>query len=423
MKSRSLLRLLLPVLILGIAASAFAYMKMTRSERSKPVAREKVWQVEVMQAMPQSLSPTLTLYGSVETRELVRAAAPAAGRIAEVWVKPGQRVSKGERLVRMDQRDFNATLLQARGDVADIEAQLAELELRQVANRKSVAEEQNLLELARKEVKRLESLKSRNLTSDSALSNAREALGRQELALIAKQLEVDRYATTRKQLKARLSRANARLTESELAIERSEVIAAFDGVIAEAPVSAGEQVRVSDVLVSLYPLNSLEIRARIPAGYQAEIQAALDRGEALKAVTDTVPLMLKRLAGQADPSGIDGYFGLDIAQHSLRIGNLVRMELSRPEQHDVIAVPFRAIYGNSRIFLLREGRMHAVEVETVGQSGDSQGKAALLIRNDDIQAGDQIIITHLPNAVEGLKVKIFGTDADNKPGKKNAAQG
>ena len=125
MNTRLLAARLLPVLILAIAISTFWYLKSSRSERSKPVASEKVWQVEVMPAEPRTLAPSLTLFGNVETQKLVRAAAPGAGVVAEVLVNPGDPVNKGQVLIRMDQRDFNAAHLQARADVADIEAQLA----------------------------------------------------------------------------------------------------------------------------------------------------------------------------------------------------------------------------------------------------------------------------------------------------------
>lgn len=430
MNTRLLALRLLPLLILAIAVSSFLYLKMSRSERSKPVAKEKVWQVDVLAARPQTLSPTLTLFGKVETQQLVRAAAPGAGLVNETLVKPGDRVQQGQVLVRMDRRDFSAANLQARADVADIEAQLAEHDLRYQSNLKSVEEEKALLALAKKEKKRVERLKMNNLSSESALSDAREVLGRQELSLIAKQLEVDRYKTTRKQLQARLSRARARLAETELAIERSEVVTGFDGVVAEVMVTAGDRVRVSDVLVSFYPLNSLEIRARIPATYQSEIQRALENGGSLSATTveqsiNSRPLSLVRLAGEADPSGIDAFFRLAEDSNGLRIGNLVRIELSRPSQPDVIAVPFTSIYGNNRVFLHRDGRMLAIDVESVGQYENGDGETSLLIRSEKIAAGDMIITTHLPNAVEGLKVKTgeeLGHEKANKLSAKNAAQ-
>jgi HlyD family secretion protein len=83
----------------------------------------------------------------------------------------------------------------------------------------------------------------------------------------------------------------------------------------------------------------------------------------------------------------------------------LKINLQRPLQHNVVAVPFTAIYGNNRIFRLQDGRMKAMEVETVGQYEDEKGKAWMLVRNPELATGVKIVTTHLPNAVDGLKVK------------------
>jgi len=409
MNRKQLFQRLLPVFIILFAVSVFAYMKASKPDRTKPQASEKVWQVNTLAVETQSLSPSLTLYGDVETRSLVKAAAPGAGLIAEVLVNPGDRVISAQPLIKMDSRDFAVSNLQARADVADMRAQLAEHDLKYKANLKSVDEEKKLLQLAQKEVQRINRLKANNLSSESALSNAHELLGKQELSLINKQLEVDRYDTTRKQLQARLSRAQARLAETDLAMERSEQDAQFDGIVAEVPVSVGDRVRIADVLVSLYPIDSLEIKARIPAAYQAEIQQALIDNVELKAEAElagqNIQLQLLRLAGEADASGIDGYFKIIKGAERLRIGNLIKLRLQRPLLHNVVAIPFRAIYGNNRVFLLKQDRMVAVEVQSLGQYGSEKGENSLLVRSLDIEDGDEVITTHLPNAIDGLKVK------------------
>ena len=255
----------------------------------------------------------------------------------------------------------------------------------------------------------MERLKKNNLSSESALSAAHEVLARQELSLLARQLEVDRYPSSTRQLQARLARARAHLRETELALERSEILAPFDGIVSEVPVASGDRVRVADLLVSLYALDALEIRASIPAGFQAELQQALESGVGLSATAqmggEKFPLKLLRLAGAARADGIDAYFQVQQGGSQLRIGNLLQVRLQRPAQDQVLAVPYRAIYGNNRIYLLRAGRMHAVNVESVGQFTDVDNVSALLIRSADIQPGDQIITTHLSNAVDGLKVK------------------
>ncbi len=410
MTQKGLLLKLLPLLILLLAASAFAYMKSTRPERTKPQPREKIWQVETMSVQPRSLSPLLTLYGEVETPSLLRSAAPGAGHIEEVLVKPGDRVVKGQKLLLMDSRDFAAANLQARANVADLEAQLSEHELKYQANLRKLEQEKSLLELSKQELQRVQRLKKNNLSSDSALNNAREMLARQELSLIAIQLAVDSYGSSSKQLKARLSSARAKLAESDLAITRSEVVAPFDGFVSEVLVSSGDQVKQSEILLSLYEMESLEIRARIPGSYQAEITRALESQARLMAKADLsgdlISLQLLRLAGAANPGGIDGYFRVLEGFERLRIGNLLKVNLQRPEQKQVFAVPYSAIYGNSRIFILQQGRMKSLDVESVGQYEDEAGRSWVLLRNDSIEPGSKVIVTHLPNAVDGLKVKL-----------------
>jgi HlyD family secretion protein len=409
MTKKGLLLKLLPLVILLLAASAYAYMKATKPERIKPQPREKIWQVETMNVRLQSLSPVLTLYGEVETPSLLRSAAPGAGHIESVLVKPGDRVTKGQKLLLMDGRDFAAANLQARANVADIEAQLSELELQYKANQRKLEQEKRLLELSKQELQRVQRLKKNNLSSDSALNNAREMLAKQELSLIAIQLAVDSFGSSAKQLKARLSSARAKLAESDLAITRSEVTAPFDGFVSEVLVSSGDQVKQSEILLSLYEMDTLEIRARIPSSYQAEMARALDSQSALMAHADlsgdSITLQLSRLAGAATPGGIDAYFRVVEGFERLRIGNLLKINLQRPQQNQVIAVPYSAIYGNNRIFILQQGRMKSRDVESVGQYDDETGKSWMLLRNKTIEAGAKIIITHLPNAVDGLKVK------------------
>jgi len=409
---RSLLKIGLPLLLLGLGIGGFSYLKASRPEPPQPQPKEKVWQVEVFEAQPERLAPSLTLYGDVETHSLLQAAAPGPGLVTEVRVRKGDAVSQGQLLLALDPRDFAVAVDQAEADVADLEAQLADLELRHRANQRTLKEEQRLLKLAQAELARVQSLRQQNLSSETDLDAARNALGRQELSVISRQSEVERYAVSRQQLEARLQRNRARRDEARLALERSRVIAPFDGIVSAVSVAGGDRVQTAQVLISVYPQNRLEVRARIPIRYQAEIQNALQRAQPLGARAELtgqpIELVLDRLAGEADPSGIDGYFRITDGAQRLRLGNLLKLQLQRPAQADLVAIPFQAIYGNNRIYLLRDGRMHGIEVEAVGQqlSSASQAQARLLIRSPEIRTGDRIISTHLPNAVSGLKVEV-----------------
>ena len=410
MRVRAAARFLLPLLLLGVAVGGFGYFKSTKPSQPKPKPRERSWIVDTMVAQPALHAPSLTLFGKVEAPTLLQSAAPGAGLVSEVNVREGQRVQKGDVLLVLDARDFAPAVEQARADVLDLEAQLVEMDLRSQSDREALAEERRMLALAHNAVERAKKLKRQNLGSESTMEDALQALGKQQLAVTTRKLAVDTHAARVKQLTARLDSNRARLAQATLALQRSQVSAAFDGVISGVEVSAGDRVQAAQVLLSLYPLDDLEIRARLPSRYQSEIQTALSEKQTMRARAilhqSPLPLVLLRLAGQADPSGIDAFFAIATASHPLRPGNLVELVLSRPPQADVIAVPFQSVYGNNRVFLFREGRMHGVTVEGMGSYTADDGSEAMLIRSAEIEAGAQIIVTHLPNAVDGLKVRI-----------------
>jgi len=409
MQRTTLQRLLLPIAILAIAVALFGYLRATKPTEPQPKPSEKAWQVDIIAAAPGRHAPGLTLYGSVSTPSLVRPAAPAAGVVTEVAVRDGQRVSAGTRLLAMDPRDFRPTVDQARAELADYDAQVAAERLRSIADRRALAEEKQLLDLADAAVERAQRLKTQKLGADSALDEAHQARVRQVLAVTSRKLAVDSAGARLQQLEARRARQQARLAEAELALERSVVLAPFDGIVAAVHVAAGDRIAAGTVQLELYPVDDLEVRARIATRYQEELQAALANGRPLHATADyggrELRLDLVRIAGISDPSGVDAYFRVTTGGETLRLGNLLRLDLFRPIEEESIPVPYRALYGNDRLYLLRDGRMSGIDITLLGpQAGDGTA-GRVLIRSSAIAAGDAIIVTHLPNAVTGLPVR------------------
>jgi multidrug efflux pump subunit AcrA (membrane-fusion protein) len=409
MTSRAQARLILPFLVLLLSAVIFFSLVNSKTERQKPVLSEKIWQIDVVTAKLQELSPALTLYGRIESPEQLKAAAPGGGIVKNVFVRNGARVSEGQRLVTLDRRDFDAALLQAEADLRDIENQIAELGIRHESNKSSLKTERNLLALAETEVERLVKLQQQNLSADTALNSARSELGRQQLAVTSRELDVDSYPARQQILIARQDRAKAQLAQARLAMNRSDLRAPFDAIVSEVAVAAGDRVSLGQLLISLFPVQALEIRAHLPINYIESVQQAIARGAQLEARVagrdDLGSLPVLRLAGEAEATGIDVYFDIDAADDQLRPGELLPLSLRLPAESNVYAVPYQAIYGNSRIYLVAEQRLKAIEVITVGQARGDDGQVLVLIRSDAISPGDQISVTHLPNAVSGLKVK------------------
>lgn len=171
----------------------------------------------------------------------------------------------------------------------------------------------------------------------------------------------------------------------------------------------GDRVTAGSPLLSLYRPGALEIRARIPSSFARDLEAELDRDRTVEAISEDrrFRFRLVRFAGESDPRGPLGIFRLQGGTSGLRPGDMVPVVVFRPPQKEVVAVPYSALYGSDSLYVMtNEQRMHRVTVDRVGQVLRENGQYDALVRSDRLNEGDRIITTHLPNAIEGLKVSV-----------------
>ncbi|EDN67899.1 HlyD family secretion protein [Beggiatoa sp. PS] len=96
----------------------------------------------------------------------------------------------------------------------------------------------------------------------------------------------------------------------------------------------------------------------------------------------------------------------------MRVGEFLTLSLNLPQQYQVVALPYEAVYGTNRIYKLVDGRMKGLTVERIGEQALPTGKSQILVRSSKLQRGDQVIVTQLPNAMEGLKVRMVFDSED-----------
>lgn len=401
-------KILFPVVILAVAAGGFAALKASRPKQAPVLATEQVWRVETISVEPAALSPRLTLHGKVESPELTRAAAPGVGRVMRVYVLEGQAVRRGQLLLELDPRDFEPPVVQAKAQVEELLAAMDSERMRHAADLDLLEQERRLLDYAAADVARFERLREENFYSQAAVDQSRQAQARQQISLRSRELAIKDHRARLAQLQARLEQARAKLEQAELALRRSRVVAPFDGIVAGLQVAEGDQVGNGQALMTLYPSAGLEVRAKIPAPHQDEIMDRIARGQSLEATTDvageTLRLKLVRLSGAADTRGLDAFFRLTAPQNRLRMGSLLTLHLARAPVEGAMAVPYAALYGGRQVYKVEAGRIQAVQVSVLGELTGEPPR--LLIRSEGLKRGDQVMTTHLPNAVSGLRVEV-----------------
>ncbi len=186
-------------------------------------------------------------------------------------------------------------------------------------------------------------------------------------------------------------------------------------------VAPGDRVREGDALLDLIPLDGLEVRARVPRGVQSELVESLADGARPEAVDDEGGrYRLRALSGQGDPAGTEAIFEVASSPARLRPGSLVSLSLVRPEVADSAAIPFSALYGADRVYVIAQGRLHPLEVRRHGETRGPDGGSWVIVSGDGLADGQRLATTHLPNAIEGLRVVDLSTEpdqeADQEPG-------
>jgi multidrug efflux pump subunit AcrA (membrane-fusion protein) len=406
------MRRFLPILILAVGVGGLVALVNSKPQREALEAREKAWVIDVLTIEPATVTPQLSLYGRVQSPRTANMSAAVTADVRAVDVLEGQYVKAGESMVVLDDREAELLRAQRAAEVAEIRAQIDNERQRHRNDRKALEREEMLLALNRREVKRAEKLAKRKVGSEAQIDQMRQEEERQALAVDQRRFSINEHKSRLAQYEARLARAQSLLLRAELDLERTRIEAPFAGRVSRVSVSPGDRVRVGDEIVTVYNTSEIEIRAQIPTRQVPLVRDALTDGETLdaRALVDGRPLRarLDRFTAEVERGGggADAYFRVVEGGEDLPLGRTVELIVDLPAVPVSVALPYEAVYGTDRIYRLENDRMRAVRVERVGEQRGVDGGARVLVRSPELQPGDRIVVTQLPNAMDGLRVQI-----------------
>jgi membrane fusion protein, multidrug efflux system len=227
-----------------------------------------------------------------------------SGYLHEVLVGDNEHVRAGQVLARIDQRDFNVALDQARADVAAAHAAIlskqAQLGVQQAvidAARATVDVDKATVTFAAQENKRYTDLAA---TGFGSIQNAQQAQSRNAGAEAAIARDTANLASAVKQvdlLKAEIGQANAALaraqalqSQAELNLEYTSIVAPIDGVIGNRSLRVGQFVQAGTQLMSVVPVAG----AYVVANFKETQLTDVRKGQAVEIVVDTFPGQIVR---------------------------------------------------------------------------------------------------------------------------------
>lgn len=328
-----------------------------------------VAEVTLTQVQRADIADTLHLTGTIAAppNQDVRVSSFVPGRVAEMKVAEGDRVTSGQLLAKIDDHIYRDQL-----------SQVAAAEVQAKAN----------LENAKLNLARDEKLFSRGIAARKELEDARTQ------ATVAQ---------------AALQQAEAALSLARLQLSRTEIFSPLDGMVVKRFVNVGEQVdgTAAQPLVEVASYAEVELLASVPAAYLARIRI----GQTLTISSDAFPG--KTFTGRAvavspavDPATNAGLVRVRFANANglLRLGMVLTAEAPAEKHRGALTVPPQAIYrderGTARVYKVNGNAAEAVEVQLGIQT---QGAVELL---SGVQAGDTVILTGGYGLGDKAKVRI-----------------
>lgn len=409
------------------------------------ISRQSTPRQEVATISVQSKTVTtrISASGEVVPIRTVNLSPKAQGKIAQLLVDQGDRVTQGQVVARMEGQDVEAERAQAQARVAEAQAKLDQLrsgtrieEVRQaeaeVARSQGeiqrvqglVADAESAVEFARTQTRRQRDLASQGAIAANSLdeyirkeqnagqtlSQARAQLSQSQAQLnqANQQLEQRRNGSRPEEIRqaeAQLASASAQLQQVQNRLEDTFIRAPFSGVITQRYATTGAFVTPTtqatagadgSASTSIFALASgLEVRAKVPEVDIGQIKS----GQTVDFRVDAYPQ--ETFKGRVRLIAPEAVTERDVTSFSVRIDILTGLDKLRSKMNtnvsflgdsvpDTIVVPTAALStqkGKTGVWVPGENNKPQFQTVTTGLSFDNETQIL-----DGIKAGDRIFV-------------------------------
>jgi membrane fusion protein, multidrug efflux system len=410
------------VLALSLAIAGLLITFRPKSERIERTIPSPV--VGVFSAKAQDMSMSIQAYGTVQPREALNLVAEVHGQavhIPSVFTE-GSAIGKGTVLVRIDPRTYSLEVERSGVQIRQIDAELNRLN-QEVANLKaSISIVSSDVALAESELSRLKKLSRNAVVSQTTLDKAEQGYlaSLQRLQSFKNQMALT--GPRREQLEAQQAAAQVLLKKAMLDLERTSIIAPFDGWVLEKMVEKGQHVTIGQYLGKIYRDRALDVEVRIPLkdlqwlpdisgdDLQPEAEISIDGSVTEK----TWPGKLVRTKAQMDertrtlPVVIEineqDVSGSNPKEARLRPGMFVSVKIKGSQAKQVFVLSRHAVHPGDVVYIVAGGRLNIRPVHVLRRFKES------VYVDQGLTAGELIVNTPIPAATEGMAVKVRDED-------------
>ncbi len=407
--------------VLMLAVLGGSYVAMNRIIDTKPVRdprpfQPNIYSVETVTVTAQANRPTLLLYGEVQAARLVDLRPLVSGEIIAVSpeLRAGAHVKAGDMLLEIDEFFYQGALAEAKANLAQSRATLLETEARMVAETDQLKSSEYQLLLAEADLKRAEALVESGTLTTKQVEERRLILLQREAAVSLRRNNQLIEEARREQQLASIQSLTWKVEQAERNLESAVLKAPFTGVINSENVEPGRWVSSSDVVVSIYDDTALEVRFTLTDAQYGRIAADTDPligrqinvewvvGQSRYDYIGRIDRIAAEIASQR--GGVEVVARLDptSAGVQLRPGAFVEIDVPDRLYGNSFRVPETALFNGQEVFVVEEGKLSRRAVEIAAFDGED------VIIASGLEAGDEVMTTHLTQADDGVRVRKPG---------------
>lgn len=328
-----------------------------------------------------SIEATVSATGTLNPVRMIEVGTQTSGRIEMIDVDFNSRVTKGQRVAKIDPANALIRVQKTKAGVLTAQAQ--------------VERAQADLELKAERLRRQRALHGQAVASKDRLDDA-ETVHRQAMA----QLAVDR---------ATLQRAQAELRDAEVNLGYTDIVSPVDGIVLKRSVNVGQTVAASFQTPTLFLIAENLTQMQVNTDVSESDIGLVEAGQAARFRVDAYPERSFEATVREvrnSPLSVQNVVTYDVVLDvrnedlALRPGMTATVTLATADTQDVLTVPLRALRfrpddvaipgvaaGRALLWVPGADGPESVEVE-LGMRDDR----AIEVRGGELSAGDEVIV-------------------------------
>lgn len=346
------------------------YQSLGRANKAKvpPATLMQLKSTEMFAVTPSSFEQTLPLSGALTPYTQAIVSARASGEVAQVLLREGQFVKKGQVLARLVGTTYQAQYQQAVSNVTSAQSSLA-LAKKDYDNNAQLVKEGFIAPMA------LQKLEVSLAAANSQLNNAKEA------QVIAQR-----------------------------ALSETTIVAPVTGVIAVSKINTGDTVAIGSPLFTIVNTDRFELVAPI----SAEQIGTLQIGQEVQLTSAGIAQPFVGRVDRINPAAQNGsrsysvYIAVDNPSGTLKSGMFAQGNIVLNSRANAITIPATAIHQiNDRkfVYVVRDGKLAEQDV-VVGPRASDAIDAPVEITTG-LAAGDNVVRMDMGVLKTGIDVKVL----------------